>query len=149
LIIDQHKLTLCIVLFPFQTDVWDQVDNPRGSKLRKLQDVLQKKLGFAFPLVKGRGIWNYSFGLLPHRRPITTFVGPPVKLPRVSKSAITDDLIAECHEQYKLALEALFNRYKGTYAVQRKLVFVPEPEGSRGPGRRLSLIANAQAKKRE
>ena len=75
--------------------MWDQVDNPRGSTLRKIQEALQQRLGFAFPLVKGRGIFNYSFGLLAHRRPITTFVGPPLILPKIDKKDITDEIISE------------------------------------------------------
>jgi len=49
-------------------------NNNKTSKLRNLQDLLQKKLGFSLPLFQGRGIFNYDFGLLPHRRPITTVV---------------------------------------------------------------------------
>ena len=112
--------------------MWDQIENPRGSTLRKIQDVLQQKLGFALPLVKGRGIWTYDFGVLAMRRPITTFVGPPLILPKVKKEDITDDLIADCHNQYKSALEELFNRYKSTFSPGRKLIFVPEPPGARG-----------------
>jgi hypothetical protein len=44
------------------------------SKLRNFQDSMQKKLGFSLPLFQGRGIWNYDFGMLPHRQPITTVV---------------------------------------------------------------------------
>jgi len=31
-------------------------------------------LGFTMPLVKGRGIFNYDFGLLPFREPVFTVV---------------------------------------------------------------------------
>lgn len=58
-----------VPVFSFgENDIWDQADNPRGSRLRKLQERLQQKLGFALPVVKGRGIWQYNWGLLPHRR---------------------------------------------------------------------------------
>jgi 2-acylglycerol O-acyltransferase 2 len=81
-----------------------QVDNPRGSKLRKLQNALQQALGFALPIVKGRGITNYEFGLLAHRRPVTTFVGGPIVLPKLKKAEITDEIITEWHTKYKEAL---------------------------------------------
>lgn len=150
------RVYVCILLFVCvfsgEVDVWDQVSNPRGSTLRKIQERLQKKLGFAFPLIKGRGIWQYNVGLLPHRRPITTFVGTPLKLPRVMKSEITDELISTIHEEYKVALEELFNRYKSTFAPHRKIHFVPEPEGSRGPKLSPSptpTIEEAAAKKEQ
>lgn len=55
-----------------ENEVYDQVDNPRGSKLRSFQDKLQKKMGLAPVLIKGRGVFQYSFGIIPYRRPITT-----------------------------------------------------------------------------
>lgn len=55
-----------------ENHVYDQVDNPRGSKLRNFQDQLQKMIGLAPVLIKGRGIFQYSFGIIPNRRPITT-----------------------------------------------------------------------------
>lgn len=66
---------------------------------------------------------------------ITTFVGPPLVLPRVTPAEITDELITSIHTQYKAALEVLFNRYKGTFAPHRRLHFVGEPAGARGHAR--------------
>lgn len=43
--------------------------------------------------------------------PISTFVGAPVILPRLSKSEITDEVIRHWHDEYKKALEHLFNTY--------------------------------------
>lgn len=39
-------------------------------------DQLYKKTGVALPLFYGRGVFQYSFGFIPYRRPITT-VGEP------------------------------------------------------------------------
>jgi hypothetical protein len=125
--------------------VWEQVSNPRGSTLRKIQDRLQQRLGFAFPLVKGRGIFQYNFGLLPHRRPITTFVGAPVVLPKIAKGEITDALINECHERYKAALLQLFNTYKSTFAPHRKLIFVTAGGSALHTGRHIRKGSNAGA----
>lgn len=60
-----------VPVFSFgENDIWDQVDNPRGSVLRTIQEKMQQQLGFAIPLIKGRGIFNYNFGLLAHRRSV-------------------------------------------------------------------------------
>jgi 2-acylglycerol O-acyltransferase 2 len=58
--------------------VYDQVMNPEGSRLRAIQDFLLEKLTIALPLVHGRGIFNYSFGWLPFRHPLTMVVGEPI-----------------------------------------------------------------------
>lgn len=53
-----------------ENDVFYQVSNPRGSMLRKIQNKIQKTVAFAPCLFYGRGIFQYTFGMLPHRRPI-------------------------------------------------------------------------------
>ena len=40
-----------------------------------MQENIQKKLGFALPIFKGRGIFQYSFGLLPMRKPVNVVFG--------------------------------------------------------------------------
>lgn len=53
-----------------ETDLFDQVSNPPGSFLNSLQCSLQKLTGFAPCLPNGRGFFQYSFGLVPRRRPV-------------------------------------------------------------------------------
>ena len=55
-----------------ETDIFEQVSNPEGSVLRTLQTKLTKWVGFAPPMFHGRGIFNYSVGFLPYRKPIST-----------------------------------------------------------------------------
>ena len=55
-----------------ENDLYDQIDNPEGSLLKFLQKRLTKVFGFSMPLFRGRGVFNYTFGILPRRRPITT-----------------------------------------------------------------------------
>ena len=55
-----------------ENDLYDQIDNPEGSLLKFLQKRLTKVFGFSMPLFRGRGVFNYTFGVLPRRRPITT-----------------------------------------------------------------------------
>uniref|UniRef100_A0A0K0CYP3 Acyltransferase n=1 Tax=Angiostrongylus cantonensis TaxID=6313 RepID=A0A0K0CYP3_ANGCA len=62
-----------------ENDVYDQYESPRGSSMREIQLLIKKKFGFFPPLMRGRGIFNHSFGILPHRRPITTIVGAPIR----------------------------------------------------------------------
>lgn len=55
-----------------ENELFNQVSNPRGSLIRRLQEGLQKVMGLALPLFHARGVFQYSFGLLPFRRPIYT-----------------------------------------------------------------------------
>lgn len=62
-----------VPVFSFgENDLFDQVENSPGSWLRWTQNQLQKVMGISLPLFHGRGIFQYSFGFLPYRRPITT-----------------------------------------------------------------------------
>lgn len=66
-----------VPMFSFgENDLFDQVENSPGSWVRWIQDKLQKTTSFSFPLFHGRGIFQYSFGFIPYRQPITT-VGEP------------------------------------------------------------------------
>lgn len=55
-----------------ENEVFDQVGNPRGTWLRWTQEKLQSIMGVALPLFHARGVFQYSFGLMPYRRPIHT-----------------------------------------------------------------------------
>ena len=60
-------------MFSFgENDIFKQVSNPRGSHLREIQVKIQKTIAFAPVLFYGRGVFQYTFGLLPHRKPIYT-----------------------------------------------------------------------------
>ncbi|KAG8537891.1 hypothetical protein GDO81_023615, partial [Engystomops pustulosus] len=67
-----HGAHLVPVLSFGENNLYYQVDNPPGSLLRTTQEKLQKMMGLALPLFHGRGVFQYSFGLLPHRRPVYT-----------------------------------------------------------------------------
>ena len=45
--------------------------NPRGSWIRSIQEYIVDKTRWPFPFFFGRGIFQYTFGLLPQRIPIT------------------------------------------------------------------------------
>lgn len=50
-----------------ETDTFDQVDSPEGSKLRKFQEFVRKLTGIAPIIAKGRG----PLGMMPRRKPVT------------------------------------------------------------------------------
>jgi len=108
--------TPLVPMFSFgENDIYDQTPNPPGSRLRRVQERMRKIFGFASPLFQGRGIFQYTFGLLPHRRPITTVVGAPVEMEKLPDP--TSAQIEDAHARYFKALEELFETHKEDYGV--------------------------------
>ena len=64
----------------------------------KWQRRIQQVLSFAPLLVAGRGVFSYSGGLLPHRRPITVVIGDPIDVGKAVKEP-SDARVAEVHAQ--------------------------------------------------
>lgn len=66
-----------------ENDLYDQVELPEGSWGRRLQEAFKRHTGVAMPLFRGRGILQYSWGLLPRRVPLITVMGDPIDLPKI------------------------------------------------------------------
>ena len=99
-----------------------QVPNEPGSMVRFLQTLGKRLLSFSLPLFIGSGVYQYSFGILPHRRPITVVIGAPIKTPTPMKIAAQSDdndipteLIDEYHKKYVDSLIALFDEHNPKY----------------------------------
>uniref|UniRef100_A0A3Q2R0N4 Monoacylglycerol O-acyltransferase 3a n=1 Tax=Fundulus heteroclitus TaxID=8078 RepID=A0A3Q2R0N4_FUNHE len=68
----KHGAQLVPVFSFGENELFDQMENPAGSPLRKLQNRLQSIMGVAMPVFHARGVFQYSFGLIPYRKPIHT-----------------------------------------------------------------------------
>eukprot|EP00811_Abedinium_folium_P034062 NODE_6977_length_1619_cov_13.101206.p1 GENE.NODE_6977_length_1619_cov_13.101206~~NODE_6977_length_1619_cov_13.101206.p1 ORF type:complete len:482 (+),score=74.73 NODE_6977_length_1619_cov_13.101206:22-1446(+) len=86
----------------------------KSPTLRGWQQRVQKAISFAPVLVEGRGIFSYSGGLIPHRRPITAAVGEPVHVGKPDPNP-SNERIQEVHELYMEAIATLFNGLKDIY----------------------------------
>ena len=65
--------TPLVPVFSFgETDLYDQVHNPEGSLLRRMQELCRKLTGIAPVLPLGRGLFQYSFGIIPMRKSVYT-----------------------------------------------------------------------------
>ncbi|KAM5320092.1 2-acylglycerol O-acyltransferase 2 [Glossophaga mutica] len=105
-----------VPVFSFgENDLFDQIENSPGSWLRWIQNRLQKILGISFPLFHGRGIFQYSFGFLPYRRPITTVVGKPIEVQQITQPS--QKQVDELHQHYIDELCNLFEAHKLKYNV--------------------------------
>ena len=126
-----YEASLVPVLAFGETDVYEVASVPWA---KSLQERLQKLFGFAVPFFHGRGMFNYDFGLLPYRRPITVVVGAPLALPRKDAAGrrvaelgerwlARDEegvrLVDECHAAYVDAVRALYEAHKAKYFMRR------------------------------
>ncbi|GCC32533.1 2-acylglycerol O-acyltransferase 2 [Chiloscyllium punctatum] len=120
----QYGASLVPVFSFGENEVFDQVNNPKGSLLRKIQERLQKVMGISLPLFHARGIFQYSFGLLPYRKPIYTVVGKPIDMEK--KENPTQQEIDEIHQKYIEELIKLFEEHKTKYklAEDKHLTFI-------------------------
>ncbi|CAF3911690.1 unnamed protein product [Rotaria sordida] len=110
-----HGASLVPVFSFGENDLYEQVSNPRGSKIRRWQNYLQKKMGYSLPLFNGRGVFQYAIGFLPNRRPIDTYVGEPIDLPKLEHDKITPDIVDQYHKLYMEALTRLFDTHKAKH----------------------------------
>jgi len=69
----------------------------------------KKLTGFVVPPVSGRGIFQKSFGLLPHRREIVMVVGEPIFVDRLQRNdPAFDSMVNYYHKEFMLQLERLY-----------------------------------------
>uniref|UniRef100_H2ZXY3 Acyltransferase n=1 Tax=Latimeria chalumnae TaxID=7897 RepID=H2ZXY3_LATCH len=120
----KHGAQLVPVFSFGENELFNQVANPQGSLLRRIQDRLQSVLGVAFPLAHARGVFQYSFGLLPFRKPIFTVVGKPI--PIVQNLNPSKEEIEQLHKTYVEQLTKLFEEHKVEYGIaeDKHLTFI-------------------------
>ncbi len=117
--------TSLVPVFSFgENDVFNTVPNPEHSRLRSFQEVIKTWLNIGAPVFMGRGIFNYSFGMLPFRNPIYTVVGKPIDVKKVENP--TKQQIEELHELYISELEKLFDEHKGKYLKNKETKLIIE-----------------------
>ncbi|XP_048885325.1 2-acylglycerol O-acyltransferase 2-A [Brienomyrus brachyistius] len=120
----KHGAQLVPVFSFGENELFDQMENPVGSPLRGIQDRLQKVMGVALPLFHARGIFQYSFGLLPYRKPIHTVVGRPIQV--VQNPCPSREDIDALHKTYLDGLIQLFEENKANYGISedKHLTFI-------------------------
>lgn len=96
-----------------ELDIYDQADNPPGSRVRRFQELFKATTGIAPVAFVGRGFFQYSFGMIPRRKPINTVIGAPVEVTKIENPSKED--IESLHETFCAALEQLFETHKSKY----------------------------------
>ncbi|EGW14770.1 2-acylglycerol O-acyltransferase 2 [Cricetulus griseus] len=105
-----------VPIFSFgENNLFNQVENTSGTWLRCVQNRLQKIMGISLPLFHGRGVFQYSFGLMPFRQPITTVVGKPIEVQMTPQPS--EEEVDQLHQLYIKELCKLFEEHKLKFNV--------------------------------
>ncbi|EDL00438.1 monoacylglycerol O-acyltransferase 1, isoform CRA_b, partial [Mus musculus] len=110
-----HGASLVPVFSFGENDLYKQINNPKGSWLRTIQDAMYDSMGVALPLIYARGIFQHYFGIMPYRKLIYTVVGRPIPVQQTLNP--TSEQIEELHQTYLEELKKLFNEHKGKYGI--------------------------------
>ncbi|PRP88666.1 diacylglycerol O-acyltransferase [Planoprotostelium fungivorum] len=107
-----------VPVFSFgENDLYNQFANPKGSRVRRFQEVFCKYVGVSPPVFYGRGIFNYDFGILPHRKQVATVFGKAIKTEK--NLSPSEEYINEIQEKYIEELQRIYDKYKNVYAADR------------------------------
>lgn len=110
-----------------ENQIYKLIDTTPGSYWRNFQNQMQQWMQVSMPFIKGRGIFQYNIGILPHRKEIVTVVGKPIEVPHDPEPS--KELVAKYHEIYCNELQKLFDEYKGKVnAVEQVLEIVAARE---------------------
>ncbi|XP_050440928.1 diacylglycerol O-acyltransferase 2-like [Adelges cooleyi] len=91
--------------------VYDKEElSPNSLAVRLSKFINWKEIKY---MPKGRGMFQYSFGITPRRHPITTVVGKPIDVPKI-QNPTTDD-IEKYHKIFVDDLVKLFEEHKTKY----------------------------------
>lgn len=109
-----------------ENELYDQAAASEQSLLRRLQLRMLSVLGWTLPLFRGRGVFQYTYGFMPHRHPVHTVVGAPILVERVAEP--TREQVDALHARYCEALVKLFednrDKYGGELYRDKTLKFV-------------------------
>lgn len=96
-----------------EPDVFRPMSNPENGFLRKFQDKFRQITGISPIVPIGRGILQYSFGVVPLRSPITTVVGAPMSVKKNFEP--TEEEVNAVHAEFTERLVQLFHKQKHKY----------------------------------
>ena len=90
-----------------------------GKFIKIVQEWLVSAIRWPLPYFMGRGIFQYSFGLLPKRLPLTVVVGRPINveefgIPRGGCQP-TQEQVDNVHAAYLKALRDIYDQYNPIY----------------------------------
>jgi len=98
-----------------ESDLFNQFRGKEDGIVKRAQKIFQRITTFAPPIIMGRGFFNYSFGLLPHRREIKTIIGSPIYVQKTARNEPDfGSLVDYYHNEFMLQLEHIYAEHRNT-----------------------------------
>ncbi|XP_017462598.1 PREDICTED: 2-acylglycerol O-acyltransferase 2-like, partial [Rhagoletis zephyria] len=110
----KHGASLVPVISFGENDLFTTM-HEEESLYNRIQEKIIKAIGFPIPAFYGRGLFQYSFGIVPFRKPITTVVGKPIDTEATPNP--TQEQIDALHQTYIDAVVQLFEENKDKYGA--------------------------------
>jgi 2-acylglycerol O-acyltransferase 2 len=125
----QHGVHLVPIYSFGENELYDQVPNRPGSRLRSIQEFMLRFFGYSVPYFFGAGSQPWpgsSAGVplnpVPNRNPIITVVGDPIKCDRLEQP--TQEQIDSLKEEYIARLKKIFDEFAERYGAKGELKIV-------------------------
>lgn len=96
-----------------ENEIYEVIDYQAGSLGRLIHDIIKWFTNVSLAHYNGRGYFQYNYGLIPRRRPITTVIGAPIPVHKTPNP--TDEDINRTHAIFCTQLNELFETHKGKY----------------------------------
>lgn len=96
-----------------ENEIFKQKEFSEDSIFRKFQRKVCDYLQFSPPVFHGRGVFNYTFGFIPFRKPINCVVGQPIIVEKEENPS--KEQIESLHKQYVDSLISLFKEHNAKY----------------------------------
>ena len=93
------------------------VDENRNVIAKDIEKVISKfasLVHMGIPLIYGRGIFQYTFGLMPYRKQISTVVGKPINVTKTNGEP-SQDQVDQLHALYCRELILLYEKHRHDY----------------------------------
>ena len=116
-----------VPVFAFgENDIFDQVDNGDGTKLRRFQTWVKQFIGITPPAFYGRSLsggvlrrfMSSRAGVLPKRESIEVVVGGPIHCPKTPSP--TSEQVDAYHARYTKALKELYDLHRRQFHKLRR-----------------------------
>jgi len=88
---------------------------PKSFWYTRIQDTVKRLITYPIVIFYARGVLNYSSGFMPHRKPVFTVVGSPIRVKKDERPS--QRKIDKLHCQYVEELKQLFENHKLKYNV--------------------------------
>ncbi|KJZ79254.1 hypothetical protein HIM_01405 [Hirsutella minnesotensis 3608] len=94
-----------------ENDLYDRFGSKSFPIVERIQNSLRKLFEIPILLFYGRGLFNYDFGFMPHRREINIVVGKPIRNDSPQRPHPSQEEIQQLHQLYVDEVQRLYDAY--------------------------------------